>query len=255
MFAEMRNQASMATVARTLSTVRQLCRWAHRRDLTTADPCREISVPSPGKSQLPVRAISDEDLAALRAAVYSQERGPRAAWAVRDRAVLEMLVGCGLRASELCQLRVKELDTNLERALLHLNSGTKGSRSRDVPVPDEALTSIDGYMSERVNILGKPQPQDRLFVRRNGATFDRGFLDRLVRDLASIAGVEFEPGTCAHALRHHYGSQLALRGVPVPVIQELLGHQDSRTTARYTRLAPAQLINALDDAGWLRRPS
>jgi len=69
--------------------------------------------------------------------------------------------------------------------------------------------------------------------------------------LCAIAGIDMPVGAMAHALRHHYGTQLALRNVPVPVFQQLLGHGDPRTSAIYTRAAEAELAQALLDAGWL----
>jgi integrase/recombinase XerD len=97
----------------------------------------------------------------------------------------------------------------------------------------------------------KAVPNAPLFARRDGRPFDVSVLDRLVRRLAATAGVSMPGDAAAHAFRHHFGVQLAVRGVPVPVIQELMGHRDPRTTSIYMRMTGRLLIDALDDAGWL----
>ena len=88
-------------------------------------------------------------------------------------------------------------------------------------------------------------------MRPDGTPLSPQALDRVVRGLAHRAGVVLPEGAAAHAFRHHYGVTLALRSVPQPVISQLMGHADPRTTAIYTTVASTHLIAALDDAGLL----
>ena len=76
-------------------------------------------------------------------------------------------------------------------------------------------------------------------------------IDAVLRRLCATAGVSAPDGEMAHGLRHHYGTRLALHGVPVPVIQQLLGHADPRTGSIYTRVAAQSLVDALNAAGML----
>lgn len=134
--------------------------------------------------------------------------------------------------------------------------GTKGGKRREVPLPQRVVDALDGYLAERRQRAVPASaftvaPTAPLFVRNDGSPFNVNFLDRLVRRVAADAGVSMPGDAAAHAFRHHFGVQLALRGVPVPAIQELLGHADPRTTSIYMRMAGRHLTAALDDAGWL----
>lgn len=124
-------------------------------------------------------------------------------------------------------------------------------------MPARTCAAVKKYLQERISrwegceAPAEPAPTAPLFVRNNGVAFDVSFLDRMVRRLASSASVPLPRDAAAHALRHHLGVQLALRRTPVPVIQQILGHADSRTTAVYTSIASSGLADALDEAGWL----
>lgn len=255
-FADLRSRYEPATLARTLSTLRGFSRWALRRGLVDHDPTDEISVPNrfdAGADGVVSHAFTALEVEALLDAARTPSPTARSAWDLRDEAVIRLAADCGPRASEICALQVRHLDRRFEHPILRLTVGTKGAKPRDVPVPRPTLRALESYLVDRTRRLGPPAHNDRLFVRVAGSPFDRSFLDRLIRRLAESAGIAVPEQAAAHALRHHYGVQLALRGVQVPVIQALLGHADSRTTAVYTKIASMQLIAALDDAGWLDR--
>lgn len=260
--AVLRTTYAPTTVQRTVSTLRGFCRWLVRRGHLPSDPAadelltvRDHRGRADG-SPLPFHAFTSSEVEAMIDAAAAPPPSARSAWARRDVAVLATLAGCGLRAAELCALQVRDVDRGVERPILRVVRGTKGGRRRDVPLPRRVVERIDGYLDERRR-RAEAAPalavsdERHLFVRNDGRPLNQQFLDRLIRRCARQAGVAMPGDAAAHAFRHHFGVQLALRGVPLPVISELMGHADPRTTAIYTRAVGRHLVEALDDAGWL----
>ena len=174
-------------------------------------------------------------------------------WPARDLAIIEFLDGTGIRASELCALRPRDIDWTTERPLLRVDEG-KGNKNREVPLPSRTVHALNVWTSERA-AHPKTTPQvaggRSLFIQNNGRPATTGWLDQLLRTLADRASVQLPDGAVAHAFRHSYGLRTAMRGVPTNLISQLLGHQDPKTTAIYTHAASRNLIAALDDAGIL----
>ena len=135
--------------------------------------------------------------------------------------------------------------------LLKVRAGAKGNKPRNVPVSRRTLTAVDDYLEERARLHGSPTDTSRLFVRRDGSPLTQQLIDRMLRRLAASAAITPPEGAMAHALRHAYGMDLAMRGVPLSVIQQLLGHDDPRTTSIYTAAHAEDLSAALADAGVL----
>jgi site-specific recombinase XerD len=246
-----------ATLARMLSTLRGFAGWLASQDLIAADVTTSprLSVARVRRHQL--KALDDDAVAAI-VAVASEEPPPRSRmwWPSRDLAVIEVLAGCGLRASELCAARTGWLTHSAERPLLHVIG--KGDKARRVPVAASVDAAVAAYLDERRHRASETGPPALgldgdawLFVRTNGRPFDLSFLDRLVRGLAERAGVTLPERAAVHSVRHHFGSLMARRGVPVPLMQQALGHASADTTAVYTTVAEHHLIAAFDDAGLL----
>jgi integrase/recombinase XerD len=123
-----------------------------------------------------------------------------------------------------------------------------------VPIPRTTLDHIDTYLEERAAAGDdrlKMTDRAALFVRHNGSSLTQQFVDSLLRRLTAACGIDAPEGAMAHALRHSYGMELALRGVPLPVIQQLLGHSDPRTSSIYTAAHATDLADTLRDAGLL----
>ena len=176
-------------------------------------------------------------------------------WPARDLAVVRFMATTGARAEEVCEARIDEIDRTPERPVWRVNR-SKGGRRRNVPLPRVTMQALDAYLDERMAGDTEREPRssesrDRLFIRVNGTRFTVNVLDRLLRQLARRANVELPEGAAAHAMRHHYGVTLALRGVPQSVIAQLMGHADPRTTSIYTTVGSQELIGVLDDAGLL----
>ena len=242
---------------RMLATLRGWCNWLVRRGYIDVDPTQADEVRLRWADRdLDGKAFTLDDVARLMQAA-GETPGPRerAPWPAREIAIVSILAGCGLRVSELCNLTIRSYDTTGEQALLRLRE-TKGGKGRTVPIPRDTVVNIDRYLAERTErAIDSPAlaitVKARVFVGNNGRPIAQQFVDRLLRRLCDRASVGHPDGAMAHALRHHYGTQLAVRGVPLPVIQQLLGHSNPRTTSIYTLATAIDTAGVLDDAGWL----
>ena len=247
---------SDATVARMLSTLRGFTRWLHRTGHLPSDPLDGDLFRAPPRPERRPKSPDAEDIERmLSAALEEPNSRQRMFWPTRDAALLRFLSTTGARAEEACGVTIGELDRRAERPIWRVGR-SKGGKARDVPLPRATVEAIDDWLAERVEPGERRRPlqarrADPLFVRPDGTPLSPQALDRVVRGLAHRAGVVLPEGAAAHAFRHHYGVTLALRGVPQPVISQLMGHADPRTTAIYTTVAATQLIAALDDAGLL----
>jgi site-specific recombinase XerD len=256
----LRGAYAPATAERTVSTLRSFLAWLHRRGHIPTNPFQDETLRLPPRpTNPPYHAFDQDELELLLlAAANPPKSSSRSAWPTRDVALVEVLAGCGVRASELCALLLADLDTTAEFDRLDVHRGAKGGRRRVVPLPRPASGALSLYLAERSTLAATTpaltlSPTAPLFVRRSGAPINPQFLDRFVNRLidSSPGPVRRIPHTAAHGFRHFYGTQLALRNVPPAVISELMGHQDPRTTARYTRSVGRNLTDPLQDAGWL----
>lgn len=252
--ASLRHHYEASSRARMLSTLRTWCRWLVRRGHLAADPTDfdELAVSTARGRHLP-KAFSDVEVAALVTAAAEPSVRARTAWPSRDVALLRILGGAGLRTSEACGLIVADLDRRGERPILRITKAAKGGKARNVPLPEEVVAAVDEHLADRRRlhdgqVVDNNEP---LLARFDGRTLNPQLVDRIIRRCAGEAGVRVPDGASAHALRHHFGVQLTLRGVPLPALQQLMGHADPRTTSIYTAMAEADLTGVLDDAGWL----
>ena len=211
------------SAARAVVAVRGWHRFLVREGAATGDPARAVRPPAPPK-RLP-KAISVEDVEALLAAAGADET-PRA---VRDRALLELLYGCGARISEIVGLDVDELD---------LDSGTvrllgKGSKERIVPVGSYARAAVSGYLVRaRPGLAAASHGSPALFLNVRGGRLSRQSAWTVLRAAAERAGIR-KP-ISPHTLRHSFATHLLDGGADVRVVQELLGHASVTTTQVYT---------------------
>ncbi|HTE74061.1 MAG TPA: site-specific tyrosine recombinase XerD [Actinomycetes bacterium] len=211
------------SAGRAVVAVRGFHRFLLREGLTAADPARGVRPPSPPK-RLP-KAISVEEVEALLAAAGADET-PRA---VRDRALLELLYGCGARISEAIGLDLDELD--LQQGVVRLLG--KGSKERVVPVGSYAREAVQGYLVRARPALaaaGKGSPA--LFLNSRGGRLSRQSAWTALRAAARRAGITRE--VSPHTLRHSFATHLLDGGADVRVVQELLGHASVTTTQVYT---------------------
>ena len=192
------------------------------------DPTADLRGPRAGR-RLP-QVLSRDEVGRLLAA----PRGNRPA-ARRDRALLELMYACGLRASEATGMLVGDID--LQAGVLRATG--KGSKERLVPVGREALSAVRAYLREgRPELVGL-RDEPHLFVNQRGGGLSRQGLYKIVQGHAKAAGLQDRMSP--HTLRHTFATHLLAGGCDLRALQEMLGHADIATTQLYTHLSTDHL--------------
>ncbi len=232
-----RNSAA-ATVARRLSVLRSfgefLRRTGHRADNDLA------LLSSPKRSgKLPV-ALPVEDVAAIIDA--PQREGPRG---LRDRAVLEVLYGAGLRVSELCALDLDHLEHDRGRVRVRVVAG-KGGKDRIVPLGARAQQAILAWLQARPLLLTARSPARALWIADRGGRLGVRSVRAMVHRRCESTGAR--ASIAPHGLRHSFATHLLDSGCDLRTIQSLLGHASLSTTQRYTHLGFGTMLEAYERA-------
>ena len=219
-----RAACSPATISRKTATLRSFYRHLRREDLVADDPTATLTTPA--KSRKLPQVLSHGEVTKL----LDSARGADPI-AVRDRALLEVMYGCGLRASEAIGLEVGDAD--LRHGFVRPHG--KGSKDRIVPLGREAARAIDRYLR-----IGRPQltggnVQRRLFVNFRGGALSRQGLYKIIQRHARAVGLEKKMSP--HTLRHTFATHLLSGGCDLRSVQEMLGHADVATTQLYTHLS------------------
>ena len=204
-----------STRARRAAAVRQFYRFLRERRLIPRDPTELLDPPR--KEQPLPRILTEAEVFAMLDAVNGKD--PRS---LRDRALLELLYGCGLRVSEACDLELDDIvaDGELVRVV------GKGSKERVVPIGHAAGQAINAYLaSGRAAFVGGP--------------FTRQAVFKTIRQRAAAVGIAPER-ISPHVLRHCFASHMLQHGADIRAIQELLGHADIGTTQIYTQVDSAR---------------
>jgi len=209
--------------ARLLSTLRSFFRFLEGEGLCDSDPTVTIMAPRRGR-KLPA-VLSIDQVESLLECITGMEPTE-----LRDRAMLEVLYGCGCRVSELCGLDVTDLDSN--EAMLMLRG--KGSKMRLVPVGEPALQAVEYYLASGRNDLVGKKPTAALFLNRRGGRLSRVSVWSLLKKTAAEVGLS--ETISPHTIRHSYATHLLEGGADLRVVQELLGHADISTTEIYTHI-------------------
>jgi len=220
-----------ATIARRFSAVRSFYRFLERRDILTNTAVHTVRTPKLAKS-LP-KALIPGDALDLLAFV---EISPREPWVgKRDRALLTLLYGCGLRISEALNLNIEDLVPPPNGDTLTITG--KGNKQRLVPILPQVTKAIAAYLDP----CPYPQPPRRaLFVGVRGGRLQAGVVQSLVRDARAYLGLPAT--TTPHALRHSFATHLLAGGGDLRTIQELLGHASLSSTQRYTAVDGQRLL-------------
>ena len=214
-----------ATRARRTAAIRMFFRHLKERHRLRANPSDLMD--SPRKARALPRVLTEDEVARMIDEVKGDD--PRA---LRDRALLETLYGCGLRVSEACAMKVEDIIA--EGELLRVFG--KGSKERVVPIGGGAGRALSAYMAGGRGTLTKGDlSETHVFVTRLGRPFTRQGVFKIVRERAAAAGIAADR-ISPHVLRHSYASHMLARGADVRVIQELLGHADVGTTQIYTHV-------------------
>jgi integrase/recombinase XerD len=220
--------ASPATIHRKAACLRSFYRHLRREGLRESDPTAGLSAPRRGR-KLP-EVLTRGEITKL----LEQPRGSEPA-ALRDRALLELMYACGLRASEAIGLQLPDLD--LDEQVLRARG--KGSKERVVPIGQSAVRAVRAYLERGRPALVKGRAEPHLFVNFRGGSLSRQGLYKIVRRYAAGAGLEERMSP--HTLRHTFATHLLAGGCDLRSVQEMLGHADVSTTQLYTHLSSERL--------------
>jgi integrase/recombinase XerD len=230
-----RPPAAPATLQRKIACLRSFYRHLRREQILDHDPAAELRAPR-SRARLP-KVLSRDEVTRL----LEQPRGTSPG-ALRDRALLETMYACGLRASEAIGLELSELD--LEAGILRARG--KGSKERIVPIGGKAIDALRAYLElARPKLVGI-RPERRVFVNLRGGGLSRQGLYKIVRRHARSAGLEQRMSP--HTLRHTFATHLLTGGCDLRSLQEMLGHADIGTTQIYTHLTTERLRDVYFDA-------
>lgn len=220
---------SKRSQARFLSSLRSFFKWTVLEGYVKDNPCDAVDTPKIGR-HLPA-VLSEDEVSAI---IDSVDTG---SWnGLRDRAILEVLYGCGLRVSEAVSLKISNV--YFKEGFVRIVG--KGNKERLVPIGGMALEAVSDYLAVR------PEPSDTasediLFLNRDGRALSRVSVFTMVKRQAMLAGVHKE--ISPHTFRHSFATHLVNHGADLRVVQDMLGHESILTTEIYTHI---------DTESWMR---
>jgi integrase/recombinase XerC/integrase/recombinase XerD len=224
-----------ASITRKLAALRAFFRVLREHGQIASNPADLMASPK-AEQKLP-RVLKPDELSQLL------DRIPAATpLQVRDRAILEVAYGCGLRAEELVDLGLDAVDFDAEQVRVE----GKGSKTRFVPLGEYAAQALSRYLERARPALTGPGDETALFLSKTGRRLSTSDVRRRLRVWTRQA--ELQGGVSPHALRHSFATHLLDGGADLRAIQELLGHSSISTTQIYTRVESARLRTAYANA-------
>ncbi|MDB5011588.1 MAG: xerD 2, partial [Mucilaginibacter sp.] len=210
--------------ARILSGIKSFYKYLLMEDIIKNDPSELLESPKIQR-KLP-DTLSYHDINKLIEAIdLSKPEGPR------NKAILEVLYGCGLRVSELTELKLSNLYLDIE----FIKVVGKGSKERLVPIGGSAIKALKIWIEQvRVHQLIKKGEEDMVFLNRRGSRLSRVFVFMMIKDLVQLTGLNKK--ISPHTFRHSFATHLVEGGADLRAVQEMLGHESITTTEIYTHL-------------------
>lgn len=224
-FADRAEILSNRSQARVLSSLRCFFDWLVLEGERKDNPCDRVDAPKLGR-YIP-EVLSVEEVSAIIDSVDTRNWG-----GVRDKAILEVLYGCGLRVSELCGLLMSRVYP--KEGFVRVVG--KGDKERIVPIGGPALEAYSDYLAVRPEPAG-PEFEDFVFLNKFGRPLSRMSVFNMVKKQAMLAGVRKE--ISPHTFRHSFATHLIENGADLRVVQEMLGHESILTTEIYTHIDSA----------------
>ena len=229
------NGMEKTSVARALAAVRSLFRWLAREGIVEQNPAKLVATPKLPKRLPRVPTIEEMN------SVIDGAMPEVAAFPERDRLMLELLYGCGMRNSELTGINVDDVRRSAEAILIR----GKGKKERYVPFGDSAKNALATYLPERQQVLAATHKHSNaLLINRRGGRLTTRSVGRIVKQIAVAKGLS--PDVHPHTLRHAFGTHMLEEGADLRAIQELLGHERLATTQRYTQLSMKHVLQVYD---------
>ncbi|MDR2813159.1 MAG: site-specific tyrosine recombinase XerD [Prevotellaceae bacterium] len=218
--------------ARVLSGVKAFFKYLLLDDAVEANPTQQIAAPKQGRS-LPEVLTVDEVERIIAAVDLSKPEGHR------NKAMMELLYSCGLRVSELVNLRFSSM--YLDKGFLRVVG--KGNKERLVPIGGKAVSALELYLAGRRATTEQRSADDVVFLNRRGAKLTTVMVFLITKDLAARAGIT--KTISPHTFRHSFATHLVEGGADLRAVQEMLGHESITTTEIYTHLDREYLRQAI----------
>jgi len=226
---------SKTSVARSLAAVRSLYRWLAREGVVEQNPAKLVATPKLPKKLPRVPTIEEMN------SVLDGQMPETAAFPERDRLMLELLYGCGIRNSELTGINLDDIRLSAEAILIR----GKGKKERYVPFGESAKKALTAYFPARQTALAESRSNtSALLINRRGGRLTTRSVGRIIKKIAVAKGLS--PDVHPHTLRHAFGTHMLEEGADLRAIQELLGHERLRTTERYTQLSMKHVLEVYD---------
>jgi integrase/recombinase XerC len=226
---------SKTSVARSLAAVRSLYRWLAREGVVEQNPAKLVATPKLPKKLPRVPTIEEMNF------VIDGEMPEVAAFPERDRLMLELLYGCGIRNSELTGINLDDIRLSAEAILIR----GKGKKERYVPFGDSVKNALAAYLPVRQKALeARGKHSTALLINRRGGRLTTRSVGRIIKKIAVAKGLS--PDVHPHTLRHAFGTHMLEEGADLRAIQELLGHERLATTQRYTQLSMKHVLQVYD---------
>ena len=215
--------------ARHLITIRGFYKYLISEKLLNINPVKEVDIPKIGQALPKIMSIAEVETI-LATGDLSTPKG------LRNRAMMEIMYGAGLRVSELIFLKLQ--DANLNAGLLRVMG--KGSKERIVPIGTKAKSSTREWIDAGRPLVLKNIPSQYLFIARAGKPMTRQAFWKIIKKNASLAGIS--KNVTPHTLRHSFATHLLEGGADLRSVQTMLGHSDISTTQIYTHISREYLI-------------
>jgi len=226
---------SKTSVARSLAAVRSLYRWLGQEGVVEQNPAKLVTTPKLPKKLPRVPTIEEMN------SVLDGKMPETAAFPERDRLMLELLYGCGIRNSELTGINLNDIRQSAEAILIR----GKGKKERYVPFGDAVKVALSEYLPARQTVLAETRKNSTaLLINQRGGRLTTRSVRRIVKRIAVAKGLS--PDVHPHTLRHAFGTHMLEEGADLRAIQELLGHERLATTQRYTQLSMKHVLQVYD---------
>jgi len=223
------------SVARSLAALRSLYRWLAQEGVVEQNPAKLVATPKLPKKLPRVPTIEEMN------SVLDGQMPEAAAFPERDRLMLELLYGCGIRNSELTGIDLDDIRLSAEAILIR----GKGKKERYVPFGGSAKNALTAYLPARQAALAAMHKNSpALLINQRGGRLTTRSVGRIIKRIAVAKGLS--PDVHPHTLRHAFGTHMLEEGADLRAIQELLGHERLATTQRYTQLSMKHVLQVYD---------
>lgn len=218
-----------SSISRYLSAIRGLHTFLFNEKMISENISDIIELPKQTR-KLP-DVLSFDEIKLLLATIDTHKPA-----GIRDKAIVEVLYACGLRVSELINLKQRDVIAEMEVVRVF----GKGSKERYVPIGSSALANIDIYKKEaRIHFVKSMETGDILFLNQRGKPLTRAYIWKMLKETTAIAGIK--KNIYPHTLRHSFATHLIEGGADLRAVQEMLGHSDISTTQIYTHIDNAYI--------------